>query len=126
MHKDMQGASPQYVQIYDNIYICMCQVGEWSMAKPIPCQSSRRDTTRCFYVLGYSVMMLEIMVQCWNEKEVPANWTKFYMTILEKKGDLTLPSNLQRHFHFGNVVESVCDDIEGAPTKPVRGSCSRI
>ena len=33
----------------------MCQVGEWSMAKPILCQSSRRDTTRCFYVLGYSV-----------------------------------------------------------------------
>jgi hypothetical protein len=53
----MQGASPQYVQIYDNIYICMCQVGEWSMAKPILCQSSRRDTTRCFYVLGYSVSM---------------------------------------------------------------------
>jgi hypothetical protein len=38
-------------------------------------------------------VLLDIMVTCWSEKEVPEKWTKFYMRTLEKKGDLTLPSN---------------------------------
>jgi hypothetical protein len=38
-------------------------------------------------------ILLDIMRECWNSEEVPDDWTKFYMTILEKKGDLSYPKN---------------------------------
>ena len=37
--------------------------------------------------------MLEVMQWCWREKSVPESWSIFYMTVLEKKGDLTNPAN---------------------------------
>lgn len=38
-------------------------------------------------------VMLDIMRECWNTETVPKDWLKYYMTVLEKKGDLTLPDN---------------------------------
>jgi hypothetical protein len=38
-------------------------------------------------------VMLAVMVQCWVEKGVPKEWRQFYMITLEKKGDLSPPSN---------------------------------
>jgi hypothetical protein len=52
-------------------------------------------------------VMLDAMVTRWNEKEVPENWTKFYMTTLEKKGDLTLPSNY-RGISTSEALPKVC------------------
>ena len=37
--------------------------------------------------------MLEVVQWCWREKSVPESWSIFYMTALEKKGDLTNPAN---------------------------------
>jgi hypothetical protein len=38
-------------------------------------------------------VMLDIMRECWRTETVPGEWLGYYMTILEKKGDLTLPDN---------------------------------
>ena len=38
-------------------------------------------------------VMLDIMIGCWNSNEVPTDWTAFYMTVLEKKGDKSMPKN---------------------------------
>jgi hypothetical protein len=47
--------------------------------------------------------MLEVMQWFWREKKVPESWSAFYVTALEKKGDLTNPAN-----HRGiNVSEAL-------------------
>jgi hypothetical protein len=46
---------------------------------------------------------LEVMQWCWREKSVPESWSIFYMTALEKKGDLTNPAN-----HRGINVSELC------------------
>ena len=37
--------------------------------------------------------MLKVIVGVWEEEKVPKDWLCFYMTVLPKKGDLSLPSN---------------------------------
>ena len=37
--------------------------------------------------------MLSIMKECWEKEETPSDWNSFYMTVLEKKGDLSKPKN---------------------------------
>jgi hypothetical protein len=37
--------------------------------------------------------MLDVVQWCWREKKVPPSWSVFYMTVLEKKGDLSNPAN---------------------------------
>jgi hypothetical protein len=37
--------------------------------------------------------MLETMQGCWTAEKVPSTWLNFYMTVLAKKGDLSLPGN---------------------------------
>ena len=37
--------------------------------------------------------LLKIMVERWNTGTVPADWTSHYLTVLPKKGDLSLPAN---------------------------------
>jgi hypothetical protein len=37
--------------------------------------------------------MLRVMRKCWIEEIVPDQWTQFYMTVLEKPGDHSLPKN---------------------------------
>ena len=38
-------------------------------------------------------VMLDIMKECWDKEETPTDWNYFYMTVLEKKGDLSYPKN---------------------------------
>jgi hypothetical protein len=40
-----------------------------------------------------SIILLEIMQECWQKRTVPAEWLKLHTTALPKKGDLSLPGN---------------------------------
>ena len=42
---------------------------------------------------GMMEALLGMIRKCWNEAKVPDEWNKYHMTILPKKGDLTLPKN---------------------------------
>jgi hypothetical protein len=42
---------------------------------------------------GMMEALLGMIRKCWNEAKVPGEWNKHHMTILPKKGDLTLPKN---------------------------------
>ena len=45
-----------------------------------------------------SAELLNVMKKCWREEVVPSAWTRSYMTVLEKDGDLSLSSQEpQRH-----------------------------
>ena len=48
-------------------------------------------------------ILLNVMCECWKNEVVPADWTDFYMTILEKKGDLSFPKN----YRGISIAESV-------------------
>ena len=37
--------------------------------------------------------MLVVLRNCWREEKVPPGWLDFYMTVLPKKGDLSMPDN---------------------------------
>ena len=37
--------------------------------------------------------MLRVMKDCWEKEVVPKDWRIFYMTVLEKDGDHSLPKN---------------------------------
>ena len=37
--------------------------------------------------------MLVVLTKCWEEETIPQSWVDFYMTVLPKKGDLSLPAN---------------------------------
>jgi len=37
--------------------------------------------------------MLVVLRNCWREEKVPLGWLDFYMTVLPKKGDLSMPDN---------------------------------
>ena len=37
--------------------------------------------------------MLAVLQNCWREEKVPLSWLEFYMTVLPKKGDLSMPDN---------------------------------
>ena len=39
------------------------------------------------------MIMLQVMKDCWEKEEVPKDWRIFYMTVLEKDGDHSLPKN---------------------------------
>jgi hypothetical protein len=54
----------------------------------------RRHTERTgHHTTLASATCLEVVIRCWVDKKVPADWTKFCMIALEKKGNLSLPSN---------------------------------
>ena len=55
-------------------------------------------------------VMLNIMKQCWKEERVPQTWLKYYMIVLEKKGDLTLPANY-RGISIGEALSKVYTQI---------------
>jgi hypothetical protein len=40
-----------------------------------------------------NAVVLKIMRKCWDEEKVPDDWVRFYMIVLEKNGDLSLPKN---------------------------------
>jgi hypothetical protein len=37
--------------------------------------------------------MLAVLQNCWREEKVPLSWLEFYVTVLPKKGDLSMPDN---------------------------------
>jgi hypothetical protein len=38
-------------------------------------------------------VIMRVMVKCWESETVPVSWTQFYMTVIEKDGDLSNPKN---------------------------------
>jgi hypothetical protein len=38
-------------------------------------------------------VIMRVMERCWVSETVPKSWTRFYMTIIEKDGDLSKPNN---------------------------------
>lgn len=50
--------------------------------------------------------LLKIMVECWSSGTVPDDWTSYYLTVLPKKGDLTLPANY-RGIRIGESLSKV-------------------
>ena len=55
-------------------------------------------------------IMLKTMTECWKTETVPEDWTTFYMTVLEKDGDLTLPKNY-RGINMGETMSKVYTTI---------------
>jgi hypothetical protein len=50
--------------------------------------------------------MLETMQGCWTAEKVPSTWLNFYMAVLAKKGDLSLPGNY-RGIAVGETLSKV-------------------
>jgi hypothetical protein len=51
--------------------------------------------------------MLDVMIRCWVDKEVPADWRKFYMITLKKKSQSFTAFQLPGHINLGNFLEGV-------------------
>ena len=58
----------------------------------------------------YREYLLKIMVECWSSGTVPGDWTSCYLTVLPKKGDVTLPANY-RGMSIGESLSKVCATI---------------
>ena len=72
-------------------------------------------------------IMLETMVECWNEEKVPKEWLQCYMTVTQKKGDVRLPGNYRgMNCDGGNVIEGVHADSKASITGPARRNSSRM
>ena len=55
-------------------------------------------------------IMLETMVECWNKERVPKEWLQYYMTVLEKKGNMNIPGNY-RGIAMGETLSKVYTQI---------------
>jgi hypothetical protein len=53
---------------------------------------------------------LEVVQWCWREKSAPESWSIFYVTALEKKGDLTNPAN-HRGINTSETLSKVYSSI---------------